>query len=91
MLGIGLTKTYENYQNKITELNENYIKINGEITFVGKTGTGIRTKALLMVNYYYSNINYSGKITRKYEKEGYYKKGDEIIIYINKNNANEIK
>jgi hypothetical protein len=73
------------------ELNGNYIKTNGVITFVGKTGTGIYTKALLGVEYNYDNRNYSGNITRKYEKEGYYKKGDTIMIYINGNNAAEIK
>jgi hypothetical protein len=80
-----------NLQNNVKELNRNYIKANGKITFVGKTGTGIYVKALLGVDYNYDNRNYSGNITRKYEKEGYYKKGDTIIIYINKNNGNEIK
>jgi hypothetical protein len=72
-------------------LQENYIKTEAEITFVGRTGTGYRTKALLMVAYSYGGQKYKGTITRIYKKEGYYEKGKQITINLNPDNPTDIK
>ena len=91
MLGIGLSSVYKNHIAQQKDLQENYIKTEAEITFVGRTGTGFRTKALLMVSYSYGNQNYKGRITRTYKEEGYYKKGSRITINLNPNNPEDIR
>ena len=91
LLGVGLRDMYQNHQAGQTALRENYIKAEAEITFAGKTGTAHRAKTLLHVAYHYGGQNYKGAITRPYQKEGYYQKGDKIIININPNNPQDVK
>jgi len=90
MLSIGAWNVYKNHTAQQKELQENYIKTEAEITFVGKTGTGYRTKALLQVTYLYNDQNFSGTIYRTYKQDGYYNKGNKIMINVNPNNPKEI-
>jgi hypothetical protein len=91
MFFISAFAIYKNYRNNINDIQNNYMETNAEITFIGRTGTGIRAQTLLGVTYYYENKKYTGHIKRGYKNEGYYNKGDIIKIYINKNNVDEIK
>lgn len=91
MLGIGLWSVYKNHAAQQTELQEKYIQTEAEIIYVGRTGTGYHTKALLRVNYRYNDINYSGTITRTFQKDGYYQKGNRITINLNPNNPKDIR
>jgi len=91
MLSIGMWDMYKNTAAQQKELQENYIKTEAAITYVGKTGTGYRTRTLLFVTYFYDNQNYNGKIYRAYKREGYYTKGDQITININPNNPKDIR
>jgi hypothetical protein len=79
------------YKNSQKNIDENYVKTNAEITFVGKSGTGIRTRTLIIVKYDYENKTYTGTIRRVYGNNGYYKIGDEIIINVNKNDPENIE
>jgi hypothetical protein len=86
--GIQSINIYKNIQKNI---DENYVKTNAEIAFVGKSGTGIRTRTLIIVKYDYDNETYTGTIRRAYRNNGYYKTGDEIIINVNKNDPKNIE
>ncbi|MDR2911397.1 MAG: hypothetical protein LBV47_08590 [Bacteroidales bacterium] len=88
---ISVVAIYKNYQNSQNDLRENYVQAKAVITSVGRTGQGMRTKAMLGVNYCYENKKYTGHITRAYKKEGFYRKGDTVTIHINKNSTGEIK
>jgi hypothetical protein len=70
---------------------ENFDAVEAEITFVFNTGRGTRAKTKLDIEYIYNNQKVKTKITRRYNGNDYYKKGDIIIIYINQNNENDIR
>jgi hypothetical protein len=89
--GLGLFNAYKSHVAEQNDLSENYIKTEAEITFVGITGIRHRARTLLFVAYQYHDSNYSGKITRPYKWEGYYNKGDRIMINLNPNNPEEIR
>jgi non-ribosomal peptide synthetase component E (peptide arylation enzyme) len=88
---ISVVAIYKNYQNSQNDLHENYVQAKAVITSVGCTGQGIKTKAMLGVNYYYDNEKHSGFVTRACKKDGFYSKGDTVTIHINKNSTGEIK
>jgi amino acid permease len=79
------------YKNSKNDLLENYIQVNGIINNVLSSGNGIYTSTLLTVKYNYNGLEKTAAITRGGYEENYYKKGDTIIININKNDNNIIK
>jgi amino acid permease len=79
------------YKNKQNDLPENYIQVNRVINNVFRSGNGIYTSTLLTVKYHYNGLENTTTIRRGGYKENYYKKGDAIILHINKNDNTIIK
>jgi hypothetical protein len=70
---------------------ENFDATEAKITSVFNTGRGTRAKTILDIEYIYNNQKMESKITRKWNGNDYYKKGDMIIIHINPKDENDIR
>jgi amino acid permease len=79
------------YRNNQKAILENYIQVNATITDLYRSGKGIKLSTLLIVKYNYNGLENTATIRRGGYKEGNYKKGDTIIININKGNNSIIK
>ena len=78
-------------RNNQKDLQDNYIQINGTINDIYRSGNGIYTSTLLAVKYNYNGVETIATIRRGGYKENYYRKGDMVIININKNDHNIVK
>ena len=72
-------------RNDQKDLQENYIQINGTVNDIYRSGNGIYTSTLLTVEYNYNGVETIATIRRGGYKENYYRKGDMIILNVNKN------
>jgi uncharacterized lipoprotein YehR (DUF1307 family) len=70
---------------------ENFNAIEANITFVFNTGRMAKARTILDIEYMYNNQKVKSKITRQWNGNDYYKKGEKITIYINPDDENDIR
>jgi hypothetical protein len=70
---------------------EQYEKTTGIVNSVYASGRSYKRSTLINVSYTYSERQRRANLRREGYKEGTFNKGDTIIIYVNRDNPDEIK
>jgi hypothetical protein len=82
---------FVNQINNTKYVQENFTKVEAEITAVYQSGRGIRQRTIIQVRFVYNDANGSGTVYRNGYAEGQYHTGDRLTIYINPEDQNDLR